>query len=180
MTPAVVRRADVAALAALRRAWTDELAGAPIDDPDFEHTFSEWYATERSRRTNWIAEISDEPVGMLNLVEFRRMPRPGRPQSRWGYVSNVFVLAAYRDQGIGEALLDAAMSHARVHGYARVVLAPSERSVPFYRRAGFGEADMLLAHPAAGEPEPAPSQSERATSQSASAISQSAPATSQS
>jgi GNAT superfamily N-acetyltransferase len=55
------------------------------------------------------------------------------------------VLAGYRDRGVGRLLLDALLDHARREGYARVVLSPSPRSVPFYERAGFGPADMLLA-----------------------------------
>ncbi|WP_233442185.1 hypothetical protein [Lentzea atacamensis] len=38
------------------------------------------------------------------------------------------------------------MTHARARSCARIVLSPSERSVPFYQRAGFGPATMLLAH----------------------------------
>jgi len=34
--------------------------------------------------------------------------------------------------------------YARQHHLARVVLSPSERSIPFYQRAGFGPADILM------------------------------------
>jgi hypothetical protein len=34
---------------------------------------------------------------------------------------------------------------ARRVGLVRVVLHPSDRAVPFYERAGFGPADMLMA-----------------------------------
>jgi len=37
------------------------------------------------------------------------------------------------------------MNHARLCGAVRIVLSPSERSVPFYQRAGFGPATMLMA-----------------------------------
>ncbi|MGH3712575.1 MAG: GNAT family N-acetyltransferase [Micromonosporaceae bacterium] len=150
MTPLVVREAaasDVPVLARLRRAWAEEDAGTPIDDPDFEANFAEWYAAERSRRLTWLAEADGVPVGMLNLVVFDRMVKPGRPRSQWGYVSNVFILAGHRDRGAGRKLVEAALRYAREHDFARVVLSPSERSVPFYRRAGFGDADSLLLHP---------------------------------
>jgi GNAT superfamily N-acetyltransferase len=73
------------------------------------------------------------------------MPRPGRPDSRWGYLANAFVLAEHRNRGVGAALLTELVAGARDRGCARIVLAPSERSVPFYRAAGFGPASMLLA-----------------------------------
>jgi GNAT superfamily N-acetyltransferase len=46
-----------------------------------------------------------EPVGMASMFEYRRMPRPRRPDSRTGYVSNMFVREDVRNRGIGSALL---------------------------------------------------------------------------
>jgi GNAT superfamily N-acetyltransferase len=135
---------DIPALARLRRAWTEE-GGAAGDDPGFEERFAAWCAAEAGRRLTWIAEVDGAPVGMVNLAVFERMPRPGVATSRWGYLANAFVSAGYRDRGVGRLLLDALLDHARREGYARVVLSPSPRSVPFYQRAGFGPADMLLA-----------------------------------
>lgn len=138
---------DVAALAALRRAWVQELAGTTIEDPAYGRAFVSWWGAESDRRLCWLARRDGEPVGMLSMVVFRRMPKPGRPLSRWGYISNVFVLAAHRQAGIGRDLLQMALDRARTEDYARVVLAPSERSLPFYARAGFRPADDLLVHP---------------------------------
>ena len=147
MTVRRATAADVGALAALRRAWVEEDAG-PIDDGGaFERDVADWYANEAGRRLTWIGTLGAEPVGMLNLVEFHRTPRPGRRASSWGYVSNVFVLAAHRSGGIGRELLDAAISTARERGYARLVLSPSERARSLYARVGFGAADKLMLMP---------------------------------
>jgi GNAT superfamily N-acetyltransferase len=135
--------ADVDLLAALRRELSEEDFG-PSSDPSFEARYAAWHAAEASRRLFWIAEAGGRPVGMLNLSVFERMPRPGRPDSRWGYVGNVFVAAGYRNRGIGRLLLDAALDHARHSSFARVVLSPSERSIPFYSRAGFRPAVSLM------------------------------------
>jgi GNAT superfamily N-acetyltransferase len=135
---------DVGTLAALRRRWVEESGGAAGDE-GFEERFAAWYVAEAGRRIFWLAEVHGEPVGMVNLAVFARMPRPGRPPSRWGYLGNAFVLADHRDRGVGRRLIDALLDHARAEGFVRVVLSPSERSVPFYARAGFGPADMLLA-----------------------------------
>ena len=146
MTEAVIRQAedaDLAAIALLRRQWTQEQGGAG-DDPGFDELFAAWFARESSRRIVWLAEADGGLVGMMNLVVFERMPRPGRSPSRWGYLGNAFVLAAYRNQGIGGQLLSALLGYADEKGFVRVVLSPSERSVPFYERAGFGPAEALM------------------------------------
>lgn len=149
----LVGPADVPAVAALRRAWTEENAGAPVHDDGFDAAFAAWFEREAHQRLTWVAEVGSRPVGMLNLLVFTRMPRPrahGAPPhpARWGYVANVYVEAAHRDAGVGRALLDAATTHADAHGFARLVLSPSERSVPFYERAGFAPATSLMLRPA--------------------------------
>jgi GNAT superfamily N-acetyltransferase len=138
---------DARALAALRARWSEG------EEPGFEQRMADWLEAEGERRTTWLALLDGKPVGMTSLFEYRRMPRPGRAASRWGYLSNMFVLEPFRDRGVGTALLDAVIAAAGERGYARLVLSPSERSVPFYQRAGFivpdaaAGGDRLLVRP---------------------------------
>jgi GNAT superfamily N-acetyltransferase len=136
---------DIAALAQLRRRWSEEQAGQPLEDDGFDEQFAQWFTAESARRTTFLAEIDGNVVGMVNLAIFERMPRPGLPASRWGYLGNAFVLAEHRSRGVGTALLNALMTHAQDRGCVRIVLSPTDRSVPFYHRAQFGPATMLLA-----------------------------------
>jgi len=122
---------DVAALAALRALWSGG------DDPEFEARMAGWLAGEGERRTTWLAVLDEAPVGMASLFEYRRMPRPGLPDSRWGYVSNMFVREDLRNRGIGAALLVTIIELADERCYARLALSPSARSRAFYLRAGF-------------------------------------------
>ncbi len=108
---------DLSAVASLRLAWEDRPG------------------RERS------ADANGEPVGMATLYEFRRMPRPGRMDSRWGYVGNMFVREDCRNRGVGSALIGAVIDAAQQRQYVRVVVSPTVRSVRFYRRAGFVDAD---------------------------------------
>jgi GNAT superfamily N-acetyltransferase len=141
---------DAAALATLRALFL----GAGEGDEAFARDVAAWLEEEGERRTTWLAERDGRAIGMASLFEYRRMPKPGLPASRWGYVSNMFVRAEVRDAGVGAALLDAVIGAAEARGYARLVLSPSERAIPFYARAGFlvpdGAAggDRLLVRPA--------------------------------
>ena len=148
VTETVIRRAsdgdgDLAAITRLRREWTREQDGDQ-PDTDFDQRFAGWFSRGSPRRITWLAEADSRPVGMMNLAIFERMPRPGHAPSRWGYLGNAFVLAAYRNQGIGTRLLSAVLGYADVNNFARVVLSPSERAIPFYERAGFGSATALM------------------------------------
>jgi GNAT superfamily N-acetyltransferase len=149
MTDALIRRAeqaDLAAIVQLRQEWTREEDGE-IGDLDFEENLAAWFVREWSRRIMWLAEEGGRPVGMMNLAIYERMPRPGRALSRWGYLGNVFVRAAYRNRGIGSRLVCVALSYADQNGLARVVLSPTDGSIPLYERAGFGSADALMLRP---------------------------------
>jgi GNAT superfamily N-acetyltransferase len=126
---------DAAAVAVLRTLWSDG------EDPDFAARMAAWLDSEGERRTTWLAAIDAEPVGMASLFEYRRMPRPGRPDSRWGYVSNMFVRSEFRRRGVGSALLRAIIEAADARGYARLVLSPSDDALALYRGAGFVTPD---------------------------------------
>jgi GNAT superfamily N-acetyltransferase len=146
VTEIVIRRAettDLPEIIRLRREWTREQDG-DVDDPGFDELFAAWFLRESSRRITWLAEAENKAVGMMNLTVFERMPRPGRPPSQWGYLGNAFVLARHRNQGVGRKLIGALLDYADDNGFVRVVLSPSDRSIPFYERVGFGPADALL------------------------------------
>jgi len=98
----------------------------------------------------WVAEHEDDGrlVGCLWLQLVEKVPHPSR--GRWerpiGYVTNVYVEPELRNDGLGSELMDAATAFAREREVSEVVVWPSERSVSFYRRAGFRseEAPLLL------------------------------------
>jgi len=140
-----VRRAgedDVDALVRLRATWREHEAPG-----EFASVFHDWFRREQPSRWWWIATDDDDAVGMVNLKLFQRMPSPDRPHSRWGYLSNLFVAPERRGQGLGSAMVAALISEARAAGLARVVLSPSELSIPLYARHGFRPADDLLILP---------------------------------
>lgn len=135
--------ADVAVLRELRRAWTEEDAGHAIDDTTYEARFDDWLAAEAGRRRTYVAEDDESPIGMVSLVMMRRMPRPGRPPSDWGYVHQFFVVAERRGAGVGGVLMGAVIAEARTGGLTQLVLNPTGRSVTFYARHGFRPAGHL-------------------------------------
>jgi GNAT superfamily N-acetyltransferase len=146
----LARGDDVPALAALRARWVEENAGRPIEDTSYLAAFEAWYAAEEHQRLTWLGLVEDEPVGMLNLLVFTRMPRPAVAVSRWGYLANFYVRPEHRSSGLGTELLGVCTSYADEHAFARIVLSPSERSVPLYARTGFAPATELMVRPGPG------------------------------
>ncbi len=146
MNVRVAGEGDVTALAALRRAWNEEVSG-PVDDADFEARFVEWLASEGASRTYFLVEVDGEPVSMANVKEYRRMPSVGRPTVSWGYVGNVFVLAEHRNAGVGAALMAALQAWSWAQGYDHLRLAPSPLSGRFYERLGYEAGHLVQLDP---------------------------------
>jgi GNAT superfamily N-acetyltransferase len=129
---------DLAIVTALRRAWNEEQAGGPVDDPAFERGFAQWWDAERATRTFFLVELNGIAVGMANVKRYERMPVAGRASGGWwGYVGNVFVLAEHRNEGVGRALMDELIAWAGPAGMEHLRLSPSPLSQSFYRRLGF-------------------------------------------
>jgi GNAT superfamily N-acetyltransferase len=147
--PAVVvklaYRTDRPKLALLRSRWTSELGVDPAD-PSFPDRFDKWLAQVQADRRFWIAEAGDAPVGMVNLLLFERMPRPGVESSRWGYLANMYVVPEHRGTGVSQLLVRTALDEAAEVGCERIVLSPSAPSMSFWRRLGFDDANELLVY----------------------------------
>ena len=140
-------------MAALRRAWTEENAGGPIEDDGFDAAFAEWFEREHdqrrhlARRRRRPGRRDAQPAGVHPDAASRARPTPPAPRAGGATSPTCTSTAAARDAGVGARLLDAATSYADEQGFARLVLSPSERSVPFYERAGFATATSLMLRP---------------------------------
>ena len=146
--------ADGAAVTALRllhgaeqRRDTGQPELTPGEEQEFATRLHTWLHDEQRHRRHYLADLGDLPVGMAGMLVYRRMPKPGASPGVWCYVGNLFVAAEHRNAGVGHRLLTAMLDDARAMGAALVVLSPSARSVPWYRRNGFGDADGLLVNP---------------------------------
>lgn len=133
--------ADVEELARLRwLLYTEDAEGDPEPYDAYAERFvafaREALADDRWRA--WIAEDLGQLVGALWRFTVPRVPQPGRGEPRpLAYVTNTYVEPAYRNGGLGTKLLDRAIEASRAEGFSLVMVWPSERSVPFYERAGF-------------------------------------------
>lgn len=133
---------DTLGLIKLRTTWVEEQTNEPLEDPKFELAYRNW--EENNPRTMFIAELDGILVGMLNLMVFERMPKPGKETTCWIYLGNAFVMAQHRNMGVGSRLMDAAIQFSRDIHAVRIVLSPTDESHAFYARHGFVVADELL------------------------------------
>ncbi|MDT0347146.1 GNAT family N-acetyltransferase [Streptomyces litchfieldiae] len=141
------RVADAPALARLRWAFKQEDHEGEPPAPARSMDQAEQWIRERlggGRWLAWVLEIGEELCGHVFLHLVERIPEPYEDNIPVGYVTNFYVVPSQRNRGFGTALLDALRLHARSRGMDVLIVWPSERSAPLYRRAGFHPSAELL------------------------------------
>lgn len=142
---------DHSAIAELR--WllkTIEEEGEPATGPGLRQEFTRGYTAqleasdEAGDTVHWVAETGGALAGVLTIRLVRKELSPGKEPGHWGYLTNVAMREEFRDRGLGTQLLRHAIDWSRANALELLVVWPSERSYPFYRRAGFvGRDDPL-------------------------------------
>ena len=91
-----------------------------------------------------LATLNNEAIGCLRIIDYHKIGR-------------MAVLKAYRGQGLGAAMLLAAVAICKQHGSKQVMLSAQTHAIGFYEKAGFKQVsgvycdvdiphvDMLLA-----------------------------------
>ena len=125
--------ADVATLAALRGIESDNLAA-----------YSAWVAAHAETHVPFVAEVNGSVVGVAWLLVAERVPGNNSLDRRYGDIQAVEVREAYRNRGVGGALIATILAEAGARGLLHVTVHSGRRAVDFYRRAGFCHHRQLL------------------------------------
>jgi GNAT superfamily N-acetyltransferase len=138
---------DVPELARLRWELYAEQDGEPPEPFDayaarFSRSARTALASEDWRA--WVARADGKLVGAMWVRTVTRVPVPGKRAGPIGYLTNVYVAPEYRDAGLGGRMRDRVTAWCRDEGYSLVIVWPTERSRPFYRRGGFDRPDEPL------------------------------------
>lgn len=118
MTLAVSLTGDLAACLELRRVVFIEEQAVPEELERDEHDAS---------ALHWLATLDGRPVGTARAVLMGGTGKIGR----------VCVLAGLRGQGVGAALIRAAVAELAARGLSRAKLGSQAHAIPFYEALGF-------------------------------------------
>jgi GNAT superfamily N-acetyltransferase len=138
--------ADHEALASLQWQWrVEEWRETPeLDAAEFSQAFKRWASEHELTHEPFIATAGSRIAGMGWLAVTERVPSPARWKRLGGNLQSVYVVPSLRNRGIGAALVDAVVQRSRELGLDYVIVHPSERSFPLYRRHGFADAGRFL------------------------------------
>jgi GNAT superfamily N-acetyltransferase len=97
-----------------------------------------------NRWVAWVAEVDDRIVSHVFVEIIDTIPRPGRKNSPYGYVTNVYTTPEYRSMGIGSKIMEEVNRWANENELTFLMVWPSETSVDFYERHGFSKAKEVM------------------------------------
>src|SRR5580765_7237390 len=141
-----VRRAgrdDAVSVAALHLQHDRELGAGPR--VGFLDEFAEAWSADFDRRPTWLALTDDQrPVGVVDCLQVRRLPRVSGERSGWLVVSLVFVSADLRRRGIASRLLVTVRDWATANKITRIELEAAPEIQPLFRRLGYRDAARTL------------------------------------
>ena len=144
---------DIEGLAGLRFALYEEQDGTVAESFEvYRERFAD-FASRALASKDWralVARLDDRPVGAMWLHTVHRVPVPGKSAGPIGYLTNVYVVPEHRNAGLGAEMLDQLTAWCTEEGFSAVIVWPTERSRPFYGRAGFARLDeplMIELHP---------------------------------
>ncbi len=132
MSVTIEETADLATCLALRHLVFVAEQGVPVEEEADEHD---------PAATHFLARDGAAPVGTARVVYLGEVAKIGR----------VSVLPGYRGRGVGAALIEAALAHARGRGAPLARLGAQVQAIGFYERLGFTVAsapydDAGIAH----------------------------------
>lgn len=118
--------------------WRFDQEGEERSDPEARLQFiGDFVERQDDDLFHWLAEVDGEIVAVMSIRTVRKVPKLGALDRYWGYLTNCYVLPDYRNRGIGTELLSAVTKWAKEEQLELLVVWPSDRSYPFYDRAGF-------------------------------------------
>ncbi len=102
-------------------------------------------ALPAGRHIACFAEIDGETVGCGGLCLYQEMPSPDNPTGQCAYLMNIYCRSAYRNQGVGEAVVQWLIDQAKERQITKIYLETSEDGRKLYDKLGFSDMkDMMI------------------------------------
>jgi L-amino acid N-acyltransferase YncA len=138
----IARREDLASIVAIYNATIPSRLVTADLEPVSVDSRVEWFEQHRpDTRPLWVVEAQDAVVAWLSFSSFY-----GRPAYARTAELSVYIDARYRRQGLGTALLEAALAHAPAIGVCRLlgfIFGHNTPSLALFARAGFARWGLL-------------------------------------
>lgn len=85
----------------------------------------------------WVAEENEAIVSHIYIELIQKVPRPDRITYPFAYMTNVYTIKEFRNQGIGSRLLTTINEWTKENKYEFIIVWPSDDSINYYKKNGY-------------------------------------------
>jgi GNAT superfamily N-acetyltransferase len=137
---------DLDAVAELRWRWSvgENGVSASVPHDEYVAAVARWAAENAATHSGFVAVRDGVVIGMTWVALTPRFPTPQSVDRLSADLQSVYVVPEARGDGIGSALVRAALASAAAAGAARAVVHSSRGAVPLYERHGLGSSPSLM------------------------------------
>ena len=138
--------ADIEEIVRLRRVMIESIHDDYADDGEWLAACAE-QLRERMGTPDFVVLVVDHPSGTGRLIATgagmisRRLPAPGNPSGRVGYIQSMITEEEFRQQGVAHTVFERLMEWFDTKEVTRVDLHASPGGARIYRKFGFTEGD---------------------------------------
>jgi GNAT superfamily N-acetyltransferase len=140
----LAKSGDWNALAEMRYRFRTELGPATESKSRFVRRCMSWMKKRVRAGSSawhcWVADDGNRLVGHVCVQLFEKMPNPVNEAEVHAYLTNFYVVPEMRSRGLGERLLNKALSWCRARGADAIILWATPGSRSLYRRCGLAES----------------------------------------
>lgn len=124
-----------------------------LDGIDKEQFIKEFigFLMERHNYEIFVAEENQQIVSAMFVCMIPKIPKPNGNAKYIAYLTNVYTIQEYRNQGVGTQLLRYIKKHLKERKCELIFVWPSEKSVAWYKRNGFSEKNEIFECPLCDE-----------------------------
>lgn len=145
----VATETDAAALARFRYELRSNASQMIETEAEFIKRCTAWMRERLRLRPNsnwraWLAEDEHTLLGNVWAQLVEKIPNPAPETECFVYLTNFYVRAEHRSQGVGTQLLSTVLDWSKTNNAYTIILWPRERSKSLYARHGFSTADDLM------------------------------------
>lgn len=137
---------DLSELVQLRWEFRSEDGETAIESyEEFDLRYREFFeaGARDGSWAHWVAEVNGKVASHMAVQVVRSVPRPSRARDQWGYLTDCYTRPESRSASVGSSLLKQVIAWAEENDLEIIIVFPSEPSVSFYERAGFGPSEAL-------------------------------------
>ena len=114
-----------------------------IESDEFIKEYINFLKTESVYKI-FVMEKNEQIIAAMFVTMIRKVPKPNKKESYIAYLTNVYTLKEYRNQGVGTEMLSYIKNYLKQNRCENIIVWPSDKAIEWYVRNEFKSENEIL------------------------------------